>query len=59
MSSTWYPTTRWRSRKQLRVYLAVVDRARVAQQMGKNRFVTANLRVVVSIARRYNRGRLP
>ena len=45
--------------KQLRVFLAVVDRARVAQQVGKNRFVTANLRLVVSIARRYNRGRLP
>jgi RNA polymerase primary sigma factor len=27
--------------------------------MGKNRFVTANLRLVVSIARRYNRGRMP
>jgi RNA polymerase primary sigma factor len=45
--------------KQLRLYLTVVDRARVAQQVGKNRFVTANLRLVVSIARRYNRGRLP
>jgi RNA polymerase primary sigma factor len=45
--------------KHLKSYLAEVDHARVAQQVGKNRFVTANLRLVVSIARRYNRGRLP
>src|SRR5205085_2002816 len=42
---------------QLKLFLTGVDRARVAQQHGKNRFVTANLRLVVSIARRYNRGR--
>ena len=45
--------------KHLKGYLAEVDHARLAQQVGKNRFVTANLRLVVSIARRYNRGRLP
>jgi RNA polymerase primary sigma factor len=45
--------------KQLKTFLVEVDQARVAQQEGKNRFVTANLRLVVSIARRYNRGRLP
>jgi RNA polymerase primary sigma factor len=45
--------------KQLKVFLTAVGRARIAQQEGKNRFVTANLRLVVSIARRYNRGRLP
>jgi RNA polymerase primary sigma factor len=44
---------------QLRTFLGAVERARIAQQDGKNRFVTANLRLVVSIARRYNRGRLP
>lgn len=45
--------------RQLKTYLGGVDHARYAQQVGKNRFVTANLRLVVSIARRYNRGRLP
>lgn len=40
-------------------YLEQVDHAREAQQRAKNRFVAANLRLVVSIARRYNRGRLP
>jgi RNA polymerase primary sigma factor len=44
---------------QLKTFLVQVDRARVGQQVGKNKFVTANLRLVVSIARRYNRGRLP
>jgi RNA polymerase primary sigma factor len=42
-----------------RKYLEGVEEARRAQQRAKNRFVAANLRLVVSIARRYNRGRLP
>jgi RNA polymerase primary sigma factor len=42
-----------------RRYLQKVRRAQKAQQRAKNRFVAANLRLVVSIARRYNRGRLP
>ncbi|MDQ3036839.1 MAG: sigma-70 family RNA polymerase sigma factor [Myxococcota bacterium] len=40
-------------------YLTRVEESREAQQQSKNRFVAANLRLVVSIARRYNRGRLP
>jgi RNA polymerase primary sigma factor len=40
-------------------YLAAVEHAQRAQSDAKNRFVAANLRLVVSIARRYNRGRLP
>ncbi|MFW6087048.1 MAG: sigma-70 family RNA polymerase sigma factor [Myxococcota bacterium] len=42
-----------------RAYLRRVVKGRRAQQRSKNRFVAANLRLVVSIARRYNRGRLP
>jgi RNA polymerase primary sigma factor len=42
-----------------RRYLDRVERSFQAQHDAKNRFVKANLRLVVSIARRYNRGRLP
>ena len=42
-----------------RKYLTEVRTAQRAQQAAKNRFVTANLRLVVSIARRYNHGRMP
>ncbi|HEX3596345.1 MAG TPA: sigma-70 family RNA polymerase sigma factor [Polyangiaceae bacterium] len=43
-------------------YRRFMDRVKVTdtiQREAKNRFVKANLRLVVSIARRYNRGRLP
>lgn len=40
-------------------YCARIRRADRKQREEKNRFVKANLRLVVSISRRYNRGRLP
>jgi RNA polymerase primary sigma factor len=40
-------------------YLARIRQTDHVQRRAKNRFVKANLRLVVSIARRYNRGRLP
>ena len=40
-------------------YLQGVSKARARVYRVKNKFVAANLRLVVSIARRYNRGRMP
>jgi RNA polymerase primary sigma factor len=40
-------------------FISRVKETDVRQRHAKNRFVKANLRLVVSIARRYNRGRLP
>jgi RNA polymerase primary sigma factor len=40
-------------------YLRAIDETRAAATRAKEAFVKANLRLVVSIARRYNRGRLP
>jgi len=45
--------------REYRRYLDRIEGARAASLRAKNRFVAANLRLVVSIARRYNRGRLP
>ncbi|MBX3130889.1 MAG: sigma-70 family RNA polymerase sigma factor [Polyangiaceae bacterium] len=42
-----------------RRHLEALRRSDSRQRVAKNRFVKANLRLVVSIARRYNRGRLP
>lgn len=43
---------------QAKRYLARVDKAKAAQQAAKNRFMVANLRLVVSLARRYDQGLL-
>ena len=45
--------------REYRAYLERVDRSFEAQHDAKGRFLKANLRLVVSIASRYNRGRLP
>jgi RNA polymerase primary sigma factor len=42
-----------------RRFMGRVKHTNLRQRLAKNRFVKANLRLVVSIARRYNRGRLP
>jgi RNA polymerase primary sigma factor len=42
-----------------RKYLEKMSAAAAHSRVVKNKFVKANLRLVVSIARRYNRGRLP
>ncbi len=44
---------------EFEVYLARVGAARAQQRAAKNRFMTANLRLVVMMARRYDRGLLP
>lgn len=44
---------------EYRSYVRTLVSADTRQRNAKNRFVKANLRLVVSIARRYNRGRLP
>ncbi len=42
-----------------RKYLELMTTTLARSKFAKNKFVKANLRLVVSIARRYNRGRLP
>ncbi len=44
---------------QFRKFEALLDTTLLESKAAKNKFVKANLRLVVSIARRYNRGRLP
>src|SRR5262249_58532083 len=45
--------------RDYRKYLDRIAHAAEHSRIVKNKFVKANLRLVVSIARRYNRGRLP
>ena len=45
--------------RRARAYLARVARAKAAEQRAKGRFVAANLRLVISVARRYDHGLLP
>jgi RNA polymerase primary sigma factor len=45
--------------KMFREYVEAVARKATALKTAKNEFVKANLRLVVSIARRFNHGRLP
>lgn len=53
-------TTRGARTKLVENYVREVERARRTQQAAKDRFVAANLRLVVSMARRYAReGRMP
>jgi RNA polymerase primary sigma factor len=52
-------TTRIESTPVYRKYVQFMTSTLVHSKLVKNKFVKANLRLVVSIARRYNRGRLP
>jgi RNA polymerase primary sigma factor len=53
------PPVRFELTPAYRKYLDRIQSTWNRQHLVKNRFVKANLRLVVSIARRYNRGRLP
>ncbi len=55
--ATARPTLRMNT--SYRAYLSRIERTHETQLAAKNHFVNANLRLVVSIARRYNRGRMP
>ncbi len=53
------PTVRLAMTASFKQTLERISRAKELAKREKNHFVKANLRLVVSIARRYNRGRLP
>src|SRR6185436_2392310 len=62
LTESWLvvPTLTSVEAKQIEKLMADVHSARRAQQAAKDRFVAANLRLVVSMARRYAReGRMP
>ncbi|MEM9462363.1 MAG: sigma-70 family RNA polymerase sigma factor [Myxococcota bacterium] len=48
-----------RGSKPFKLYVQSARRARFALRTAKHRFVKSNLRLVVSIARRFNHGRMP
>ncbi len=50
---------RFTAQRGVKRYLSTVDGARRAHEEPKNRLVTANLRLVVSMARRYNQKLMP
>ncbi|MFO0677221.1 MAG: sigma-70 family RNA polymerase sigma factor [Polyangiaceae bacterium] len=52
-------TNRFLATPQYKKYVERIHEANTKAKIVKNKFVKANLRLVVSIARRYNRGRLP
>jgi RNA polymerase primary sigma factor len=52
-------STRVESTPAFKKYVSLMQATLVHSKLVKNKFVKANLRLVVSIARRYNRGRLP
>jgi RNA polymerase primary sigma factor len=52
-------TTRIEATPAYKKYVALMHTTLLHSKVVKNKFVKANLRLVVSIARRYNRGRLP
>jgi RNA polymerase primary sigma factor len=55
----YMPPARLPVTPQYRKYLERMTETLAKSKVVKNKFVKANLRLVVSIARRYNRGRLP
>jgi RNA polymerase primary sigma factor len=58
-SATLSTTSALPATKEFRKFCEKMSETAIRSKLVKNKFVKANLRLVVSIARRYNRGRLP
>jgi RNA polymerase primary sigma factor len=56
---SWRSLPRLPDSDEVRAYLARVEETHQAQRDAKSRFVKANLRLVVTLAHRYDRGQLP